>query len=177
MRFSTVPIRGVVVVEPEPSMDERGLFARTWSLDAFVEQGLDGGVVECSTSFNLHRGTIRGMHYQQEPNAETKLVRCTRGAAFDVVLDLRRDSATYGRWHAVELSAEDRRSLYIPRGVAHGFQTLADNTELYYQISERYVSTAARGVRWDDPAFRIDWPERPTMISERDRNWPLVGIE
>ncbi|HEX2086571.1 MAG TPA: dTDP-4-dehydrorhamnose 3,5-epimerase [Solirubrobacteraceae bacterium] len=173
MRFGETPLAGVLTVDVEPSADERGLFARTFDADAFAARGLSTDFPQCSTSFNVRAGTLRGLHYQAGAHAEAKLVRCTAGAAYDVVVDLRHGSATHGRWHAVELSAENRRALYVPRGVAHGFQTLVDATELLYMIDRRYEPSAARGVRWDDPAFGIVWPEPPAerTISARDRGF------
>jgi dTDP-4-dehydrorhamnose 3,5-epimerase len=175
MIFRTTPLAGVVVVEPELMHDERGWFARTFASEDFEAQGLEPAVVHCNVSFNARAGTLRGMHYQNEPHGECKLVRCTRGAIYDVALDLRPGSNTYLRWHAVELTDENRLALYIPDGVAHGFQTLIDETEVYYQMSSRYVPGAAGGVRWDDPAFAIEWPDAQRTISERDRAYPAFA--
>ena len=174
MLFAETRLAGAWVIEVEPSSDERGLFARTFDADLFAERGLSAELVQCSTSFNRRAGTLRGMHYQAEPHGECKLVRCTAGAAFDVLVDLRPESPTYRAWDGVALSAENRRSVYVPRGVAHGFQTLVDGTELLYLIDTPYVPDAARGVRWDDPAFGIEWPDPPAerTISERDRSFP-----
>ncbi|MEO5363168.1 MAG: dTDP-4-dehydrorhamnose 3,5-epimerase [Magnetococcus sp. DMHC-8] len=174
MQCLVTPLSGVYVLEPEPLRDERGLFARTHCLRTFEEQGLVGRFVQCSTSFNRHQGTLRGLHYQAEPKPEVKLVRCTRGAVFDVAVDVRPDSPSCGRWFGVTLTADNRRSFYLPTGVAHGFQTLVDDTELFYQISEFYVPELSRGVRWDDPQLAIDWPDPATRImSDRDRSLPL----
>lgn len=162
---------GVTIIEPELIRDERGWFTRTFAAAEFEAAGLEPAVVQCNLSFNARAGTLRGMHYQADPYSECKLVRCTRGALYDVALDLRRESPTYLRWHAVELTAENRLALYIPRGLAHGFQTLADETEVYYQMSQPYVASAAHGVRWDDPAFGIVWPEGERTISERDLSY------
>jgi dTDP-4-dehydrorhamnose 3,5-epimerase len=170
--FTELSLRGVFLIELKPSTDERGFFARTFSVSEFAEHGLNPAIAQCSVSFNDRRGTLRGMHYQAEPYGEAKLVRCTQGAIYDVALDLRPDSETYRRWCAVELTAENRRMLYIPDGVAHGFQTLADRSEVLYQISRSYEPRAARGVRWDDPVLGINWPEAPQVISERDRSYP-----
>src|SRR5258706_7740854 len=145
-------------MEPELLTDERGFFARTFSRQEFAELHLDSRIEQCSISFNRKKGTLRGMHYQIAPHAETKIVRCTMGAIYDVIVDLRADSATLYKWIAVELSAEDRKMLYIPQGFAHGFQTLEDNTEVSYQISTAYAPEAARGVRWDDPRIGVQWP-------------------
>lgn len=175
MRLEPLELAGAFVVEVEPHIDERGLFARTWSADEFAERGLVTEWAQASTSHNRVAGTLRGLHYQADPHAEVKLVRCSSGAAYDVVVDLRADSPTYRRWAAVELTAENRRGVYIPVGFAHGFQTLADDTELSYLTSARYRPELARGVRWDDPALGVEWPacER-RVISERDRALPLL---
>jgi dTDP-4-dehydrorhamnose 3,5-epimerase len=172
MIFHETPLPGVVVVEPERLRDERGWFARTFALEEFEANGLEPAIVHCNLSFNARAGTLRGMHYQAPPDGECKLVRCTRGGLYDVALDLRPDSPTYLSWHAIELTAESHLALYIPRGLAHGFQTLVDETEVYYQMSERYVASATQGVRWDDPVFGIFWPEGERIISERDRSYP-----
>jgi dTDP-4-dehydrorhamnose 3,5-epimerase len=174
MRFSEAPLVGAWLIEIDVSSDERGWFARTFDDDEFRARGIDATVVQCNASFNRHRDTIRGMHYQAEPHGEPKLVRCGRGAIFDVAIDLRQDSPTYRRWHAVELSADNRRMFFLPAGMAHGFQTLADGCEVLYQMGHRFVPDAARGVRWDDPAFAIEWPvpAGPRTISEKDRSYP-----
>jgi len=162
-------IGGVFVIDVEPHPDERGFFARISCNDEFRAHGLDPQIVQSSISYNSKRGTLRGMHYQAAPYEETKFVRCTAGAIYDVVVDLRRSSETYRRWTAVELTAANRRTLYVPRGVAHGFITLTDDAEVLYQMGVGYVADAARGVRWDDAAFGIEWPMEPLVISERDR--------
>lgn len=173
MKFSPVPIAGVVLVEPEPHSDERGFFARSFCTQEFAARGLNPCVAQCSISFNRSVGTLRGMHWQAEPYAEAKLVRCTQGAIYDVALDLRPGSPTFRHWHAAELSAANRRMLYIPGGVAHGFQTLSDAAEVCYQISTPFVPGAARGVRWDDPAFAIRWPDATgRILSARDATYP-----
>lgn len=177
MILSPTTIEGVVLVEPEWHEDERGRFCRTYSSSEFVRRGMDDRVAQCSTSFNPLAGTLRGMHYQSEPYAEAKLVRCTRGAIFDVAIDLREDSSSLRRWYGVELNANRGAALFIPAGCAHGFQTLEDDTEILYQISVGYEPTAARGARWDDPAFRITWPDPPggeRIMSERDAGYPNV---
>jgi dTDP-4-dehydrorhamnose 3,5-epimerase len=177
MRFEEAPLPGVWVIDVDPLTDERGWFARTFDATEFATRGLNPTVAQCNASFNVRRNTLRGLHYQAEPHAETKLVRCIRGAIFDVAVDLRPESPTYRRWHSVELSSTNRRMLYIPRGLAHGFQTLTDDCELLYLMGRDYVPGAGRGVRWDDPAFAIDWPavagER--TISEQDRAYPDFG--
>ncbi|HEX6040824.1 dTDP-4-dehydrorhamnose 3,5-epimerase [Longimicrobium sp.] len=173
MIFVPTLLDGAWVVEPEPVEDERGFFARTWCADEFRARGLDPALAQCSVSFNRRRGTLRGMHFQAAPHAEAKLVRCTRGALWDVVVDLRPGSPTFTRWFGVELTADNHRALYVPQGFAHGFQTLADDTEVFYQISVPYAPGAGRGVRWDDPAFGIRWPHADARIlSDRDRAYP-----
>jgi len=172
MRFSDAPLAGAIVIEPERDEDERGWFARTFDRMAFEGRGLAADVLQQSASFNARCGTLRGMHYQAQPHGETKLVRCTRGALYDVIVDLRPSSETYCAWFAVELTAENGRMLYIPSEMAHGFMTLADATEVAYQMTDPYVASHARGVRYDDPAFAIEWPMAPTAIAERDRGYP-----
>ncbi len=169
-RDTTIP--GTFVLEPEPRADARGFFARTWCRREFEAMGLEPRLAQCSVSYNRRAGTLRGMHLQAAPHGEAKLVRCTAGAVFDVVLDLRPDSPAYLRWFGTELSADNRLSLYVPEGVAHGFQTLADGAEVFYQISEEYFPDLARGVRWDDPAFGIRWPLPDPILSPRDRGYP-----
>lgn len=173
MIFTPTPLAGAFIVEVEPQADERGLFARTFCAEEFARHGLCASFPQCSTSFNHKAGTLRGLHYQAAPHAEAKLVRATAGAIFDVIVDLRAGSQTHRAWFGVELTATNRRALYIPEGLAHGFQTLADGAEVFYQISRPYVPEAARGARWDDPAFGISWPPAAARtISDRDRNWP-----
>ena len=172
MIFEETRIAGVCVVEPERHVDERGFFARTWDTNEFREHGLNGDLVQCSVSYNARRGTLRGLHYQVRPHEEAKLVRCTAGAIFDVAVDLRPASSTFKSWFGVELSAEDRRALYIGEGCAHGFITLTDDAEVLYQMSEFWAPDAARGARWNDPAFGIDWPAEPLVVNERDRTYP-----
>lgn len=174
MILRETPLAGAYVVELEPLVDERGHFARTFDAELFTLHGLNARVVQCSISQNPRAGTLRGMHYQLAPHAEDKLVRVTRGAVHDVIIDLREGSLTRGRAFALELSADDPYSLYVPAGFAHGFQTLREHSEVHYQMSYPYVGEAARGVRWDDPAFAIDWPQPPAggrIISERDRSF------
>lgn len=171
MRFIETPLNGAWVVDLDLLGDERGWFARTFDAGEFAARGLNPAVVQCNASFNARRGTLRGMHYQAEPHGESKLVRCVHGAIFDVAVDLRGGSPTLRRWHGVELSADNRLAFYIPPGLAHGFQTLSDDAEVLYQMGNPYVPEAARGVRWDDPAFAIQWPEPDgeRIVSERDR--------
>jgi dTDP-4-dehydrorhamnose 3,5-epimerase len=173
MNFTAMPVHGCYLVEPEILRDERGFFARTFCSDEFSAHGLNPGLVQCSVSFNRHSGTLRGMHYQKPPHEEEKLVRCTAGAIYDVILDLRRQSVSYLRWAAIELSAENHKAVYIPAGCAHGFLTLMDGSEVFYQMSESYHPESATGVRWDDPAFDIAWPAANVIISGRDKNYEL----
>lgn len=172
MIFRPTGIPEVFVVEPERIADDRGFFARTFCAREFAEHGLDPGLVQCSLSFNPRRGTLRGMHYQTAPHGEGKLVRCTRGRIHDVALDLRAGSPAYLAHTACELTAENRRQLYLPPGVAHGFLTLEDDCEVAYQMSVPFEASAARGVRHDDPAFAIAWPAPVEVVSERDRSYP-----
>jgi dTDP-4-dehydrorhamnose 3,5-epimerase len=174
MKFIEMELKGAFVVEPELLQDERGFFARTWSQDEFASQGLNAKLVQCNSSFNRQRGTLRGMHFQIAPHEETKLVRCTAGAIYDVIIDLRPDSPTWRRWLGVELTSRNRRMVYVPQGFAHGFQTLEDDTEIFYQVSEYYHPESACVVRWDDPAFGINWPLPISVMSERDRSHPFV---
>jgi dTDP-4-dehydrorhamnose 3,5-epimerase len=174
MRFTETPLAGAFIVDIEPQADERGFFARSWCDDEFARHGLDARMAQCNISFNRRRGTVRGLHYQAAPHTEAKLVRCTQGGAWDVIVDLRPDSPTRGRWTAVELSATNRRMLFVPHGFAHGFQTLEDDTELFYQMSERYQAGLERGLRWDDPALAIAWPIPEPIISQRDRELPTL---
>jgi dTDP-4-dehydrorhamnose 3,5-epimerase len=175
MLFTETRIRGVFVIEAERRADERGFFARTWCQQEFAERGLNPRIAQCGTSFNPQQGTLRGLHYQAAPHAEAKLVRCTRGAAYDVVVDLRADSPTPHAWFGAELTAENRRMIYLPEGCAHGFLTLADDTEVFYQMSQAYHPGSSRGVRWDDPGLGIRWPHGVRVISERDRRLPLLS--
>jgi dTDP-4-dehydrorhamnose 3,5-epimerase len=172
VRFTETPLGGAFVVELDLLRDERGYFARTFDAAEFADAGLDPIVIQCNTSFSARRGTLRGMHYQADPDGEAKLVRCTRGAIFDVAVDLRPDSATFCRWFGTELSADNGRMLYIPVGMAHGFQTLTDDSDVHYQMAHHYVPGQARGVRFDDPAFGIEWPLPDPIVSERDRQFP-----
>lgn len=176
MKFNPTKLAGVVEVLPEPNTDERGSFARTWCQNEFQAHGLNPRLVQCNLSVNARKGTLRGMHYQAEPYAEAKLVQCTKGEIYDVVLDLRTGSPTYRQWVAKVLSAEQHNMLYIPEGCAHGFLTLADATEVFYQMSEFYQPGVAHGVRWNDPAFQVVWPEAVQVISDRDRTYPDFGL-
>jgi len=172
LTFHKTKLPGVFEINLDSKPDERGLFARTWCQKEFENSGLNPKLVQCSVSFNTRKGTLRGLHYQAAPYPEAKLVRCTRGALFDVVVDLRADSPTFRDWIGVILTATDRNMLYVPEGCGHGFLTLEDETEVFYQMSEFYHPELARGVRWDDPAFQIVWPAEAQVISERDRSYP-----
>jgi len=174
MIFVETKLAGVFIIEPELGKDERGFLTRTWSQREFAERGLNPQLVECNLSFNIRKGTLRGMHYQTAPFAQAKLIRCPAGAIYDVAIDLRPSSATFRKWEAVELTAENRRMFYIPEGCAHGFQTLEDSAEVFYQMSEVYAPDHARGVRWNDPAFGIEWPLPDPFMLGRDANYALV---
>jgi dTDP-4-dehydrorhamnose 3,5-epimerase len=177
MRFHETPLAGAFVIEPERREDERGSFARCWCREEFAAHGIAAEWVQANVSFNRRAGTLRGMHYQAAPHEEAKLIRCTAGAAYDVIVDLRPHSPTRGCWNAVELSAAGSTLIYVPEGFAHGFQTLADNTELLYLMSAAYCPASARGVRWDDPALAITWPPcRERVISPRDRTFPELVL-
>jgi len=174
MILHETPISGAFVAEVEPFQDERGLFARTFDRELFAAHRLATDVVQSSVSYNVRAGTLRGMHYQADPHGEEKLVRCVRGAIHDVIVDLRPESPTFRQAYGVDLDEESRRALYIPKGLAHGFQTLVDDAEVLYQMSTPFVPGAGRGVRWDDPAFGIEWPpvEGERIMSDRDRDYP-----
>jgi len=170
--FTETVLSGAYVIDLEPQADERGFFARIWCAREFAARGLESRLVQSSVSVNTRRGTLRGIHYQAPPHAEVKLVRCTRGAVFDVIIDLRPDSATYLRPFGIELTAENRLALYIPKGFAHGFQTVVDDTEVFYHMSEVYVAAAGRGLRWNDPTFGVPWPIVPPILLARDATYP-----
>lgn len=172
MKFIETPLKGAYVLEPERIEDNRGFFARAWSLEEFRDFGLNTNIAQCNISMNWKKGTLRGMHYQARPNAEVKLVRCTSGVIFDVIVDIRPDSSTFKQWFGVELTAENLRRLYIPKDFAHGFQTLSDTSEVYYMMSEYFNPSAARGFLWSDPEIGIKWPMEPTVIAERDAGYP-----
>ena len=175
MKFISTEIAGVWLIVPEPIEDERGSFARLFCRREFETRGLNSELVQCSTSFNRLKGTLRGMHFQAEPHGEEKIVRCTRGAMYDVIADLRRDSPSFRRWSGFELTADNRLMVYVPRGVAHGFLTTSDDTEVFYQMSEFHHPESARGVRWDDPSLAIRWPQiPPALISDGDRSLPYL---
>lgn len=176
MKFLETPLRGAYVIDTEPHHDERGFFARTFCKEEFITHGLVNDFVQCNVSYNIRRGTVRGMHYQVSPFEETKLIRCTRGAIYDAIIDLRPLSNTYLKWYAVELSENNGRMLYVPEGFAHGFQTLEDKTEVFYHMAEFYHPECGTGVRWDDTTFGIEWPFQNPILNEKDRsysNWKL----
>lgn len=173
INFTETKLRGAFIIEPEIFEDERGFFARSFSEKEFEANGINGRMAECNISFNKRRHTIRGLHFQADPFAQAKLVRCTRGAIYDVIVDLRPDSPTFKQWIGQELTAENRLMIYVPAGFAHGYQTLEDNTEMYYQVSEFYAPESCGGVRWNDPAFAIRWPAMDGItINQRDRSYP-----
>ena len=175
MQFTRTELDGVWLIEACPIADERGSFARTFSVDEMEDHALENRFVQHSLSRSVHKHTLRGLHFQQEPHQEVKLVSCLKGAIWDVAVDLRPQSRNYCRWTAVELSADNMRQLYIPQGFAHGFLSLTEDVAVGYLISARYEPTASTGVRYDDPAFAIDWPAAPAVMSEKDRNWPLLA--
>jgi dTDP-4-dehydrorhamnose 3,5-epimerase len=171
MIFNETKLKGAYIIDIEPHSDERGFFARAWCQKEFETHGLVANVAQANLSYNRKQGTLRGMHYQLSPYAETKLVRCIRGSIYDVIIDLRPDSPTFQQWIGVELSAANRRMLYVPESFAHGFQTLEDEVEVLYQVSEFYTPGAERGLRYNDARFAIQWPQEVTVISEKDQNW------
>jgi dTDP-4-dehydrorhamnose 3,5-epimerase len=173
MIFTETRLKGAYIVELEQRVDERGFFARFYCQDEYAKQGLDQNFVQINNSLSLKKGTLRGLHYQLAPKAETKVIRCLMGGLFDVILDLRIDSPTFGKYYGIELTEDNRRMLYVPKGFAHGFLTLADNTEALYLVSEFYAPDYERAIRWNDPQFQIDWPFEPLVISEKDKGNPL----
>ena len=178
MLFTETELPGAFVIDLQRREDDRGFFARAWCEEEFRAHGLDTRVSQCNVSFNDRAATLRGLHYQVEPHAEVKLVRCTRGAIFDVIVDVRPDSATYTKWIGVELTADNGRLLYVPEGFAHGYVTLEPATETFYQVSVPYAPGAERGARWNDPAFGIDWPDVGELVmSEKDRTWPDFRVD
>jgi len=174
VKFISTEIAGVWLIVPEPIEDERGSFARLYCRREFESHGLNAELAQCSASFNKRKGTLRGLHYQADPYGEDKIVRCTRGVIFDVIADLRPDSRTFCHWRGFELTADNPTMVYIPRGVAHGFLTMADNTEIFYQMSEFHHPEASRGVRWDDPTLNIRWVDKPAVISDQDQGLPWL---
>jgi dTDP-4-dehydrorhamnose 3,5-epimerase len=175
MKFTESRIPGAWIIDVSEIHDDRGLFAVTWQPGEFTKRGLDAALAQCNLAFNHKRGTLRGMHFQAAPHEQVKIIRCTRGSLLDVIVDLRPDSPAYRQWDAVELSADNRRMFYMPKGVAHGYITLVDDTEAYYHASAPWVPAAESGVRWDDPALNIQWPMAPAVVSDRDRQWPLMA--
>ena len=173
MRFTETELAGAYLIELEPKADRRGFFARAWCQDELAALGLNTQVVQCNIGHSAFAGTLRGIHNQRAPHEEAKVVRCVRGAVYDVIVDLRLESPTFRQWSAVELTAESRKMLYIPQGIGHGYQTLTDETEIFYQTSEFYHPESSTGVRFDDPAFGIQWPLPPSSLSDADKTWPL----
>jgi dTDP-4-dehydrorhamnose 3,5-epimerase len=172
MILTETALAGAFVIDLEPIEDARGFFARAWDRNVLAGRSLETQIVQCNISFNKHRGTLRGMHFQRAPHEEVKVIKCTRGTLYDVIIDLRPRSSTYKEWLGVELSSQNRRALYVPRGFGHGFQTLEHDTETFYMVSDFFMPDAEGGVRWDDPAFGIEWPlGAPTEISEKDASW------
>ena len=174
MRFTETSLADTWIIDPDPIQDARGRFMRAWCALEFAQHGIPFTPIQANVGFSTSKGTVRGLHFQEEPDLEAKLVRCTRGAIFDVALDLRPQSTTYGKWYGVELSAENGRMLYVPNLCAHGYQTLEDCTEIYYMASRLYTPSSVRGVRFDDPAFNIQWPLAATVVSEQDLKWPRM---
>jgi dTDP-4-dehydrorhamnose 3,5-epimerase len=172
VQFTATPLSGAFLIDLKKITDERGFFSRAWCRDTLSAQGLNPNATQLNVGFSHRKGTLRGMHYQKAPHAEVKIVRCTRGAVFDVIVDLRADSATRGKWFGAELTQDNHRQLYVPEGFAHGYQTLTDDAEIYYLTTHVYAAAAASGVRYDDPAFGIEWPLAVSVISEPDRKWP-----
>lgn len=175
MQFTESRLPGAWIIEPTAFRDPRGLFAVMWVAEELTRRGLDVSLAQCNLAWNSQRGTLRGLHFQIAPFEQVKIVRCTRGALLDVIVDLRPTSSTYRRWDAVELTADNRRMIYVPTGFAHGYLTLADDTEAYYHASTPYAPHHESGARWDDPAFGIAWPFEPAVISDKDRDWPLIA--
>jgi len=175
MIFSETKLKGAFLIDLEKLEDERGFFGRAWDKKIFEDHNLNSNLAQCNISFNKKKGTIRGMHYQLPPYAEAKLVRCTKGSVFEVMVDLRKNSNTYKQWQGIELNSDDYKMLYAPEGFALGFQTLQENTELFYQMSQFYMPEHARGFRWDDPTFKISWPMDVTTISEKDLSFKLFN--
>ena len=176
MLIEELPLKDAYLVDIQKVTDERGYFARAWCQREFEEHGLTSNLVQANISFNYRKGTLRGLHYQVDPHKEAKLVRCTKGGIYDVLVDLRLNSTTYGKWFGIELSSENHRMLWIPEGFAHGYQTLEDDTEVFYHVTEFYTPESERGTRYDDPVFGITWPLEISVISEKDANWPYHKI-
>lgn len=174
MIFENLKLEGALLIRPDRHVDERGYFSRTYCRETFLARGLKDCSLQCSVSFNPRRGTLRGLHFQRVPHSETKLIRCVRGQVYDVIVDLRRDSRTYGRWHAEQLDTENGFSLYVPTGFAHGFITLTDEAELLYQMGEPFVPNSSAGIAWNDADLAVEWPIEPTMMSATDRTLPTL---
>lgn len=175
MKFKSTPLADLFVIEPEPREDERGFFARVFCIDEFAERGMRTDWLQANVAYNKFKGITRGMHYQHSPNAEVKLVRCTRGSVFDAVIDMRPGSATYRQWYGAELSESNQNMLYVPEGFAHGYQVLADDSELHYMVSARYAPESEDGVLWNDPLVDINWPIRDAVqLSDKDEQWSLL---
>ena len=177
MIFTETRLKGAFIIEPEKIEDERGFFARVWDRETFEKRGLNSHLVQFNISVNRKKGTLRGMHYQSSPYEEAKIVRCTKGRSFEVMIDLRKTSNTFGQWEGVEISTDNYKMLYVPEGFALGFQTLEDNTELFYQMSQMYMPEYARGIRWDDKFFNVTWPLKPTVISKKDLSYEQFQIQ
>ncbi len=176
MLFEETKLKGSFVITIEKLSDDRGFFGRAWDKKIFDEYGLNSNLVQCNVSRSKKTGTIRGMHYQISPYEESKLIRCTRGKIYDVIIDLRQNSPTFKQWYSVELSSENYRMLYVPEGFGHGFQSLVDDSEIFYQVSQFYTPGSERGIRWDDPVFNIDWPLENKILSEKDQSWQSFTI-
>jgi dTDP-4-dehydrorhamnose 3,5-epimerase len=176
MIFHETPLKGAYIIELDKKTDERGFFARSFCINEFSEKNLDKNIVQINNSFSEHKGTLRGMHYQLSPKAETKIIRCINGSFYDVIIDLRPDSLTFKQWHGEIISAENRKTFYVPKGFAHGFLTLEPNTEAFYLVTEFYDQPCERGIRWDDPEFSIQWPFIPMVISVKDKAHPLFDV-
>ena len=174
MIFKELPLKGAFIIEFQNIIDERGFFVRVWDKKIFQEKGLNSNLVQCNISFNKKRATIRGMHYQEKPYEEAKLVQCTKGEVFEVMIDLRHSSETYRKWASVVLNEDDNKMLYTPEGFALGLQTLKDNTKLVYQMSQYYMPIYSKGIRWNDPSIGIKWPLEPTIMSKKDMEWKLL---
>lgn len=173
MKFTEIFLKGALVIELEPIKDERGFFARSYCKQEFADHGIECDFVQCNISHNERKGTLRGMHYQAAPYEEDKLVSCIRGAIYDVIVDIRPNSETYKQWFAIELTDTNRKMLYVPKGFAHGYQALLDDTDVFYQVSHNFVYEAGRGLHWNDPAFHIEWPVEPTCVSIKDQSCSL----
>jgi len=176
MKFIETKLQGSFIIEPTKLSDDRGFFTRVWDNKIFDEMGLNSKLAQCNVSLSKKKGTIRGMHYQVEPYQEAKLVRCTRGSIYDVIIDLRVNSKTYKEWVGYELTYLNHKMLYVPEGFAHGFQTLENNTEIFYQVSQFYNPNAENGINWKDDTFNISWPLQPTVISDKDYSWSKFNL-